>query len=93
MNSSQRKHIRLRDFDYSSENAYFITICIKDRKQFFGTVENEVMYASPIGKIAETYWTEIPLHHPHVVLDEFVVMPNHVHGILILDYSVVGTVR
>jgi putative transposase len=89
--NKERKQIRLTDWDYSSEGIYFITICCRDRQSFFGKINNNEMILSEIGLIASQYWLEIPDHFPHVLLDEFVVMPNHIHGILILDYSIVGT--
>jgi putative transposase len=85
-----RKHIRLADWDYSSEGIYFITICCWDRQSLFGKIEDNKMILSDIGLIASQYWVQIPDHFPHVKLDEFVVMPNHIHGIIILDYSLVG---
>ncbi len=75
---------RLRGWDYSSPGRYFVTICTKDRKLFFGGVIHAVMELSEIGKIAHQYWTEIPGHFPMVVLDEFKIMPNHVHGIVVI---------
>ena len=87
----ERKHIRLKDWDYSSEGIYFITICCRDRQSFFGKIKDNEMILSEIGSIASQYWLEIPDHFPHIKLDEFVVMPNHIHGILILDYSLAGT--
>jgi putative transposase len=85
-----RKHIRLTDWDYSSEGIYFITICCQDRQSFFGKIKDNVMILFEIGLIASQYWLKIPDHFPHVKLDEFVVMPNHIHGIIILDYSLAG---
>jgi putative transposase len=87
----ERKTIRLQNWDYSSEGIYYITICCLDRKSFFGEVRDHAMILSEIGSTASQYWLEIPNHFPHVKLDEFVVMPNHLHGLLILDYSFVGT--
>lgn len=87
----ERKHIRLKDWDYSSEGIYFITICCHERQSFFGKINNNEMILSEIGSIATQYWLEIPDHFAHIKLDEFVVMPNHIHGLLILDYRQVGT--
>jgi putative transposase len=87
----ERKHIRLSDWDYSSEGVYFITICCHDRESFFGRLIDKKMVISEIGKMAFQFWKEIPEHFYHVRIDEFVVMPNHIHGILILDYSLAGT--
>ena len=86
-----RKDIRLTDWDYSSPGVYFITICCKNRHSFFGEIKDNGMILSEIGLITSKYWLEIPDHFPHVKLDEFVVMPNHIHGLLILDNSLVGT--
>lgn len=80
---------RLQTWDYSSNGAYFITICTQNRQHFFGNIHNGVMQLSDIGKFAEHFWVEIPNHFPFVELGNFVIMPNHVHGILIIsDMSV-----
>ncbi len=76
---------RLQNWDYSSNAAYFITICTKDREHFFGEIKNEKMQVSPVGTIAHVLWFEIKNHAKNIELGEFVVMPNHVHGILILN--------
>ena len=71
---------RLKNWDYSTEGCYFITICAQGRNHYFGTISNGIMALSEIGKIAEQFWGEIPDHFPFVHLDEWVIMPNHVHG-------------
>ena len=76
---------RLQTWDYSKNGAYFITICTQNREHFFGNIQNGMMQLSEIGKLAERYWLEIPEHFPFVELGNFVVMPNHVHGILIIN--------
>lgn len=76
---------RLRNWDYGSDAAYFITICTKDRIHFFGEIEYGKMQVIPAGAIAHVLWHEIKNHAKNVELGEFVVMPNHVHGILILQ--------
>ena len=76
---------RLQNWDYSSNGYYFITICTKERKHNFGEIVDYKMKLSRIGEIAYKYWFEIPNHFSFVELDEFVVMPNHVHGILIIN--------
>jgi REP element-mobilizing transposase RayT len=76
---------RLQTWDYSNNGAYFITICTQNREHFFGNIKNGIMQLSEIGKLAEQYWLEIPNHFPFVELGNFVVMPNHVHGILIIN--------
>jgi putative transposase len=82
----------LQGYDYSSNGAYFITICTKNREHFFGEiVETEniasqyKMQLSEIGKITNDCWKQIPKHFPFVKLGEFIVMPNHMHGIVIID--------
>ncbi len=72
-------------WDYSSDGFYFVTICTKNFKEYFGKIENGEIKLSKIGEIAQKFWLEIPKHFPFVALDEFVVMPNHVHGILIIE--------
>jgi len=76
---------RLRNWDYGWNAAYFVTICTRDRICFFGHVTNGKMILNDLGKIAETCWLEIPQHFPFVELGNHVVMPNHVHGIIIIN--------
>jgi REP element-mobilizing transposase RayT len=76
---------RLRNWDYGWNAPYYVTIKTKNRKCFFGEIKNEEMFHTEIGHIANQYWLEIPKHFPFVELDEFIVMPNHIHGILIIN--------
>ena len=76
---------RAQWWDYGWNGAYFITICTAKRAHFFGEVDKGRMRLSPTGVIADILWHEIPRHIPFVELGDFVVMPNHVHGILILN--------
>ncbi len=76
---------RWQEWDYGWDAAYFITICTKDREHFFGEITNDKMDLSPAGVIADVLWHEIKNHAKNIGLGAFVVMPNHVHGILILD--------
>ena len=76
---------RLHGWDYSSNASYFITICTQDREHFFGEIKNGRMRVSPAGAIAHVLWYEIKNHAVDIKLGEFAVMPNHIHGILILD--------
>jgi len=87
-----RRSYRKLGWDYATDGAYFITICTKNRRHFLGKgVQNRIVLTS-IGDIAEELWFEIPNHYPYVRLGEFVVMPNHIHGIIIIDKkSTVGT--
>lgn len=80
---------RLSTWDYSSPGSYFITICTKNRNNFFGDIVEREMQMNAIGRIASTCWAEIPEHFRNTELDEFVVMPNHVHGIIMISESVI----
>jgi len=81
-NKYRVESIRRPDWDYSSPGLYFVTICTCEMKMFFGVVVNSEMKLSTIGKCAEEQWKAIPSHFTNVALDEFVVMPNHLHGII-----------
>ena len=80
-----RKSIRLQYMDYSQPGAYFVTICAFLKHCLFGRVESGRMDLSPIGEIVRACWVDIPNHFPGVKADTFVVMPNHVHGILAIE--------
>lgn len=86
-NYPNRHSIRLKGYDYSQEGLYFLTLCCKDRICRFVKVVNGEMILNETGKIAEVCWLQIPKHFPNVVLHEFVIMPNHIHGIV----EIVGT--
>jgi REP element-mobilizing transposase RayT len=76
---------RARFWDYGWNAAYFVTICTKNRECFFGEVVDGRMELSPIGHIANSCWYEIPKHFPFVELGTHVIMPDHVHGIIIIN--------
>lgn len=87
MNNPERHHrrsIRLSGYDYTRAGAYFVTICTWGRACLFGNVIDETMQLNDVGRAVLMCWEQIPRHFPRVELDEFVVMPNHVHGILVL---------
>lgn len=81
---NRRRSIRLADYNYSLAGAYFITICIKDRRSILGDIKNGNVDLSPIGEIAHQFWKEIPDHFEYVELDAFIIMPNHLHGMIFL---------
>ncbi|EPR66285.1 transposase [Cyclobacterium qasimii] len=99
--------IRLPGYDYRKNGAYFITICTKNREHFFGKIvdasiigplqcKSPMMQLNELGQIAQKYWMEIPNHFPFVELGNFVVMPNHTHGILVIkrdQYTPVDTLQ
>ena len=76
---------RLKDWNYGLNAAYFITICTQNRECWFGNVSDGQMNLSVTGQLAHQFWYEIPNHFPFVILGEFVVMPNHIHGIIIMN--------
>ena len=77
-----RKSIRLKGYDYSQAGLYFITICTHERLPLFGNINDGEMTTNEAGLVVEKCWKEIPDHFPQVILDCFVVMPNHIHGII-----------
>ncbi|MBI3659424.1 transposase, partial [Candidatus Acetothermia bacterium] len=83
-----RQSIRLRGYDYTQNGAYFVTACTWQKECIFGHIENGMMIPSELGNIVNEYWYQLPDHFPNVALDEFAIMPNHVHGIL----AIVGPV-
>jgi REP element-mobilizing transposase RayT len=80
-----RRSIRLKGYDYSQEGAYFVTIVTWRREFLFGEIVNQEMRLSQRGKIVDECWRSIPEHFPHAELGAYVIMPNHVHGIIIIN--------
>ena len=78
---------RIKNFDYASDGYYFITICTKDRIEYFGKIINGKMYLNQLGQITYKYWQEIPKHFNFIIPDKFIIMPNHVHGIIHIDHD------
>jgi REP element-mobilizing transposase RayT len=78
----QRKHLRMQGWDFTSPGWYFITICTAKMRFVFGVIVNGRMVLNAAGRVADQFWREIPAHFPRAVVDEYVVMPNHVHGLL-----------
>jgi len=77
--------IRVQKWNYAWNGAYFVTICTDNQKHYFGEIKNGKMELSPIGVIADILWHEIPHHNSYVELGAFTVMPNHIHGIIIIN--------
>ena len=77
-----RRSIRLRGADYSEPGAYFITICAAQRRNIFGNIDGGRVVLSPFGEIVRACWIEIPEHFARASAEQFVVMPNHLHGII-----------
>ena len=83
-----RRSIRLRNYDYSQPGAYFVTICTYQKQPWFGEIKNGQMYLNQLGKIVADEWLKTCKIRPNFQLDEWVIMPNHFHGIVIInDYS------
>ena len=80
--SHRRRSIRVPGFDYGKAGAYFVTACAQDRLNVFGEVVEGEMRPNDAGRIVRSVWEDLPNHYAGVTLDAFVVMPNHVHGIL-----------
>ena len=80
-----RQSTRLRDYDYGRTGAYFVTICVVQKQCLFGEIVDDTVKLGALGQIITACWQAIPDHFPQVVLDAYVVMPNHVHGILVID--------
>jgi len=79
-----RKKLRLKWYDYSNSWYYFVTLCTKWRLDHFGEIENQKNVLTNYGKIAERCWIDIDKHYENIVLDEYIIMPNHIHGIIIV---------
>ncbi|MEK7431765.1 MAG: transposase [Cyanobacteriota bacterium] len=86
-----RKSMRLKGYDYSSNGGYFVTLVSKNRQDFFGKIINGEMNLSEIGQIAYDNWKNISEHFKNVEIDEFVIMPNHLHGIIVINSDNAGT--
>ena len=80
-----RKPNRLREYDYSVSGWYFVTICTQNHIPYFGKVDNGKMVLNRFGETVRKYWKEIENLHSDIQLDYFIVMPNHIHGIIIIN--------
>lgn len=85
-----RKSPRAQRYDYSSSWAYFITICTKNREHYFGNVKNNIIHLNELGQFCTKHRKKIPDHYANIICDEFICMPNHIHGIIIIT-DPVGT--
>ena len=84
MKPRRKNSLRLQGYDYSSIGAYFVTIVTWQREMLFGEIVDGEMVLNEMGKIVQKWWLEIPKHFPTVELEIFQIMPNHVHGIIIV---------
>ena len=88
-----RRSIRLQSYDYSSPGEYFVTICIQNRRCLFGDVVDGEMRLNRLGRIAWGTWFQIPDRFENVTLDAFLVIPNHVHGIIRIESNPVAAIH
>jgi hypothetical protein len=80
----QRHSLRLRSYNYTWQGAYFVTICTQNRLSLFGQITDSSMQLNPLGEIVKSSWEDIPQHYPQVNNEVFIVMPNHIHGIVMI---------
>jgi REP element-mobilizing transposase RayT len=85
-----RRSIRLSTYDYTEPGAYFVTICTQDHTCLFGEIINGEMRMNEAGSMVQGVWDEFPSHYPGVSTDAFVIMPNHIHGIVVLTLVEAG---
>ena len=94
MNDGQLQHrrrsVRLREYDYAERGAYFVTIVTQDRSCLFGEIINDAMQLSGAGVAIQRWWFELKNKFATVETDEFVIMPNHLHGIVVITDTIVG---
>ena len=90
-NIHHRRSIRLKGYDYSQAGLYFITICVQDRKCLFGEIVDSEMILNEFGMIAHQQWEKLPERFTNMLLDVFQIMPNHMHGIIMLPDTVGAT--
>ena len=88
-----RRSIRLKGYDYSTAGAYFVTLCVKGRENLLGDIVDDNMQLNEYGRIVETAWEWLGQQYPYVDLDEWVVMPNHLHGIIVICDDCRGDLR
>ena len=87
----ERKINRMEGYDYRSSGYYYVTICTKDRKEWFGKIDGRKVVLNDIGRMAEMKWKWLKEQYMYIELDEFIVMPNHIHGVIHINN--VGTGR
>jgi putative transposase len=82
-----RRSIRLQGYDYTKAGIYFVTICSHQRQHLFGEIENGEMKRNAIGQIVANLWQRVPQHFLNVEIDTFKLMPDHLHGIIVISES------
>lgn len=80
-----RRSVRLKGYDYAMAGAYFVTVVARDDVCLFGDVADEAVHLNDVGRITRAVWVYLPVHFPRLALDAFVIMPNHIHGIITIS--------
>ena len=88
-----RRSIRIKNYDYNQSGMYFITVCVKPKYNLFGDIKNRKMILNIYGKIAKEEWIKSHTIRKNIFIDHFVIMPDHVHGIIIVKNEGRGTVH
>ena len=88
--TNRRRSLRLQGFDYSKEGTYFVTVCTQNRECLFGDIVDGAMHLNGAGRLVQTVWDGLSQRFPTIELDAFVVMPNHIHGIITVGAPLVG---
>ncbi|HEX9911674.1 MAG TPA: transposase [candidate division Zixibacteria bacterium] len=92
LEKSRHNSIRLKDYDYSQNGAYFVTVCARNHESFFGNVFREEIVLNKYGKIVNQLWNELPNHFFNIESGWFMVMPNHIHGVIVINNECRGGV-
>ncbi len=87
-NHPERKPNRLGNYNYASDGFYFVTICVQDRKEYFGEIKNQKMVLNKYGNVVQDQWLWFAKQYQYVKLYEYIVMPDHVHGILQIENQI-----
>ena len=85
----KRRSIRLKGYDYKNPGTYFVTICTQNKEHLFGSIEDGEIISNEPGLMVERIWQELPVKYPAIEIDEFIIMPNHIHGIIILSVGAI----
>jgi REP-associated tyrosine transposase len=88
--SKARRSVRLKEYDYSQSGGYFVTICTRRKEALFGALIDDRSLLNELGELVSSRWRVLPEEYPTVTIDEYVVMPDHLHGILIINNTGVG---
>lgn len=83
----RRQSIRAKGYDYSFPGMYFVTLCVQDRVCLFGSVIGDAVKLTTAGLMVESWWHDVASHFTHTAIDAYVVMPNHIHGIVVIEPS------